>query len=157
MSRCYLDANFLYVHLRNPDNGSDSIADRWRERVMEEIADGGAVISALVLDEIAYRLILAWLRDDGSPDPLTTFRKDDGTVMRSMASRLHATWDAIDDPRYGGRANRSKDRCSGESADGGARARAAGRLLRRPRHARRLFGDRQHRRGVRSGIRDPPR
>jgi predicted nucleic acid-binding protein len=58
--------------------------------------DGGGVISGLVLDEIAYRLVLAWLRDDGDSDPLSTFRADPGKAMRAVRRRLTAGWRAID-------------------------------------------------------------
>lgn len=58
-------------------------------------ADGG-VISALVHDELAYRLILAWLRDDGAADPLSTYRADTHAVMRAVRSRLSRTWRAVD-------------------------------------------------------------
>lgn len=58
--------------------------------------DGGGVISALVLDELACRLVLAWLRDDGDDDPLSTFRKDAGGAMRSVRSRLTSTWRSVD-------------------------------------------------------------
>lgn len=58
--------------------------------------DGNGVISALVIDELAYRLILAWLRDDGDGDPLSTYRTDARTVMRAMRRRLAATWRAVD-------------------------------------------------------------
>ena len=57
--------------------------------------DGGA-ISALVHDELAYRLILAWLRDDGVDDPLSAYRADAQTVMRAVRRRLTATWRAVD-------------------------------------------------------------
>lgn len=57
---------------------------------------GGGVISALVLDELAYRLVLAWLRDDGDGDPLSTYRADAAAAMRSARRRLKATWRAVD-------------------------------------------------------------
>lgn len=60
------------------------------------MADGGGVISGLVLDELAYRLVLAWLRDDGDSDPLSTFRADPRKAMQTARRRLTATWHAID-------------------------------------------------------------
>lgn len=54
------------------------------------------MISGLVLDELAYRLILAWLRDDGEADPLSAYRSDPGSTMRAMKRRLAATWRAVD-------------------------------------------------------------
>ena len=62
----------------------------------ERSGDRSGVISALVLDELAYRLILAWLRDDGDPDPLSTYRADAGAVMKAMRRRLTAAWRAVD-------------------------------------------------------------
>ncbi len=60
-------------------------------------ADGGSgVISALVEDELAYRLILAWLRDDGANDPLSAYRADTHTVMKNVKRRLAVTWRALD-------------------------------------------------------------
>jgi predicted nucleic acid-binding protein len=96
VSRCYLDTNFLYAHLRDPGDGAAAQLQEWRDRVVNEIADDSGVISALVIDEIAYRLLLAWLRDDGDPDPLSTYRSNPGQVMLTMRRRLKATWRSID-------------------------------------------------------------
>lgn len=96
MSRCYLDTNFIYAHLRAKRGGTLGAVEAWRVRVLSEMDDGGGVISALVLDELAYRLVLAWLRDDGDDDPLSTFRKDTGVAMRSVRSRLASTWRSVD-------------------------------------------------------------
>lgn len=96
MSRCYLDTNFLYVHLRAPRDAPPPRLDDWRARVLPELAADSGVISALVLDELAYRLILAWLRDDGDADPLSTYRADAANVMRSVRERLTKVWKGID-------------------------------------------------------------
>jgi predicted nucleic acid-binding protein len=96
VSRCYLDANYLYVHLRSPQRTLAEI-EGWRSRVLEELDGDSGVVSALVFDELAYRLVLAWLRDDGDPDPLSTYRSRATAVMRSMRRRLTTTWRAIDD------------------------------------------------------------
>lgn len=64
--------------------------------MLDGLGDGAGVISGLVLDELAYRLVLAWLRDDGDGDPLSTFRADAGTAMRTMQRRLSTAWRAID-------------------------------------------------------------
>lgn len=95
MTRCYLDTNFLYAHLRT-DHGTSSDLDDWRARALAHLETDGGVISALVLDEIAYRLVLAWLRDDGDRDPLSTYRKQAREVMVAMQERLELTWQAID-------------------------------------------------------------
>jgi predicted nucleic acid-binding protein len=95
LSRCYLDTNFLYAHLRSRRGGALGPVEAWRAQVLEEL-NGGGVISALVLDELAYRLVLAWLRDDGDPDPLSTYRANPGAAMRAGRRRLTATWRAID-------------------------------------------------------------
>lgn len=58
--------------------------------------DGGGVISGLVVDELAYRLVLAWLRDDGDSNPLSTYRADARKAMRAARRRLTATWRAVD-------------------------------------------------------------
>jgi len=58
--------------------------------------DGAGVISALVIDELANRLVLAWLRDDGNDDPLSSYRHDPIGVMGAMRRRLAATWRAVD-------------------------------------------------------------
>ena len=96
MSRCYLDTNFLYVHLRSKANAAPTPIEDWRQAVLAEIATDGGVISALVLDELAYRLILAWLREDGIGDPLTKYRTEPQTTMRAVRRRLTHTWQAVD-------------------------------------------------------------
>jgi predicted nucleic acid-binding protein len=95
LSRCYLDTNFVYAHLRSKRGGALGPVEAWRTRVLGEL-DSGGVISALVLDELAYRLVLAWLRDDGDTDPLSTYRQDPGAAMRAARRRLTTTWRAID-------------------------------------------------------------
>jgi predicted nucleic acid-binding protein len=95
LSRCYLDTNFVYAHLRSKRGGALGPVEAWRARVLSQL-DGGGVISALVLEELAYRLVLAWLRDDGDTDPLSTYRQDPGAAMRAARRRLTATWRAID-------------------------------------------------------------
>jgi predicted nucleic acid-binding protein len=95
LSRCYLDTNFLYAHLRSKRGGTLGPVEAWRARVLDEM-DGDGVISGLVIDELAYRLILAWLRDDGDGDPLSTYRSDARTVMQAMRKRLRTTWKAVD-------------------------------------------------------------
>lgn len=96
MSRCYLDTNFLYVHLRSKRSEASPDLDDWRERVLAQVTVDGGVISALVFDELAYRLILAWLRDDGVEDPLSKYRADAQAVMGAVRSRLTSTWRAVD-------------------------------------------------------------
>jgi predicted nucleic acid-binding protein len=96
LSRCYLDTNFIYAHLRAKRGATLGPVEAWRARVLSEMDDGGGVISALVLDELAYRLILAWLRDDGGDDPLSTYRTDTRRAMRAARRRLTATWRAVD-------------------------------------------------------------
>jgi predicted nucleic acid-binding protein len=68
----------------------------WRERVLSEVAVGGGVISARVYDELAYRLVLAWLRDDGETDPLTSYRARPREAMRVVRRRLARAWAAVD-------------------------------------------------------------
>jgi predicted nucleic acid-binding protein len=96
VSRCYLDTNFLYGHLRSPPGGLPSPMEDWRERTLAELTDDGGVVSPLVVDELAYRLVLVWLRDDGDPDPLSTYRERPHTVMPAMRDRLAATWASLD-------------------------------------------------------------
>ena len=95
MSRCYLDTNFLYAHLRSRRGGSLGPVETWRAQVLGEMDDGG-VISGLVLDELAYRLVLAWLRDDGDSDPLSSYRAEPHSAMRAARRRLTAAWRAVD-------------------------------------------------------------
>lgn len=96
MSRCYLDTNFLYAHLRSKRGATVGPLETWRARVLSEMDDGGGVISALVFDELAYRLVLAWLRGDDDGDPLSTYRADPQRAMRAARRRLTATWRAVD-------------------------------------------------------------
>jgi predicted nucleic acid-binding protein len=96
LSRCYLDTNFLYVHLRSTATAVPAAIEEWRQAIVSHVATDGGVISALVLDELAYRLILAWLREDGAADPLTKYRTEPQITMREMRLRLTATWRAVD-------------------------------------------------------------
>lgn len=96
MSRCYLDTNFIYAHLRAKRGATLGPVETWRARVLSQMDDGGGVISGLVLDELAYRLVLAWLRDDGDSDPLSTYRADPRKTMRAARRRLTVTWRAVD-------------------------------------------------------------
>lgn len=96
MSRCYLDTNFLYAHLRSKANTAPTAIEDWRSTVLAQAATDGAVISALVLDELAYRLILAWLREDGVADPLSEYRTNQKQTMRAVRRRLATTWQAVD-------------------------------------------------------------
>jgi predicted nucleic acid-binding protein len=95
LSRCYLDTNFVYAHLRSKRGGTLGPVEAWRASVLNEM-DGSGVISSLVIDELAYRLILAWLRDDGDDDPLSTYRSDSRSVMQAMRRRLATAWRAVD-------------------------------------------------------------
>jgi predicted nucleic acid-binding protein len=96
VSRCYLDTNFIYAHLRARRDSTPERLKSWRTRVLSEIEDGGGVMSGLVMDELAYRLILAWLRDDGDGNPLSTYRADSREAMRATRRRLRTAWRAID-------------------------------------------------------------
>jgi len=96
LNRCYLDTNFIYAHLRAKRGATLGPVETWRARVLSEMEDGGSVISGLVLDELAYRLVLAWLRDGGDSDPLSTYRADARKAMRAARPRLTATWRAVD-------------------------------------------------------------
>lgn len=96
MSRCYLDTNFIYAHLRAKRGATLGPVEAWRVRALDEMADGGGVISGLVLDELAYRLVLAWLRDDGDSDPLSSYRADPLKAMQAARRRLTAVWRALD-------------------------------------------------------------
>jgi predicted nucleic acid-binding protein len=96
LSRCYLDTNFIYAHLRAKRGAALGPIEAWRARVLSEMNAGGGIISGLVLDELAYRLVLAWLRDDGDSDPLSTYRVDARKAMQASPRRLTAAWRAVD-------------------------------------------------------------
>jgi predicted nucleic acid-binding protein len=96
LSRCYLDTNFLYAHLRSKLSAAAPSIEAWRRSISAQVATDGGVISALVVDELAYRLILAWLRDDGVEDPLTRYRAEPQPTMHAVRRRLTATWRAVD-------------------------------------------------------------
>lgn len=98
MTRCYLDANFLYAQrrpARDPVEAARQAA--WRARVEELAGNSPVFVSALALDELAYRLCLAWLRDDGHSDPLAVFRADPSGAMRRTGDRLRQTWSALEE------------------------------------------------------------
>jgi predicted nucleic acid-binding protein len=100
VTRCYIDTNFLFAYSRRASNDPDPRLDGWRERVDRALGREAGVISALVLDELAYRSVLAWLRDSGDLDPLSTFRKSAPLVMRRMRSRLERVWKAIEELNF---------------------------------------------------------
>jgi len=97
VTRVYLDTNYLFGLLRQSESTIDPVYAAWRERVEAEIATDAALTSDLVMDELAYRLVLSWLRDSGDTDPLATYRRSTATVMKRMRSRLVALWKALDD------------------------------------------------------------
>lgn len=97
MSRCYLDTNFLYGHLHQRREKAESQFNRWRDTVLTEMDGDGGLISALVVDELAYRSVLGWLRDSGEADPLARFRNSPGAVMRVMRPRLRRLWTLVDE------------------------------------------------------------
>jgi predicted nucleic acid-binding protein len=96
LSRCYLDTNFLYTHLRSGHSQASRPLEDWRRSVLAQVTVEGGAISALVHDELAYRLILAWLRDDGVDDPLSAYRAEAQATMSAVRRRLTATWRAVD-------------------------------------------------------------
>jgi predicted nucleic acid-binding protein len=64
---------------------------------MSESAGDAPVISALVVDELAYRSVLGWLTDGGDRDPISTYRRSTTDVMRQMRARLRRLWKALDE------------------------------------------------------------
>jgi predicted nucleic acid-binding protein len=100
VTRCYVDTNFLFAYSRRTSNNPDLRLDGWRRLVDEELGDDAGVISGLVIDELAYRAVLTWLRDAGDTSPLSTFRKSAPAVMRRMRGRLRRLWKAIDEMNF---------------------------------------------------------
>jgi predicted nucleic acid-binding protein len=96
VSRAYVDANYLYAHFRDRRDNPDRRVAEWRQRFLDELDSDPAVISALVIDELAYRMILTWLGDDGERDPLSAYRTDPSGITRSMRARLQELWTALD-------------------------------------------------------------
>jgi predicted nucleic acid-binding protein len=96
VTRCYLDTNFLFAYSRRVGAAPDERVEGWRRSVDEALGDDPGVISGLVIDELAYRSVLAWLRDAGEQNPLATYRDSSAAVMRRMRDRLHRLWNAID-------------------------------------------------------------
>ena len=97
MTRCYVDTNFLFAYSRRAGNDPDRRLDDWRRLVDDELGNDPGVISGLVIDELAYRAVLGWLRDSGDVSPMSTFRKSAPIVMRRMRGRLRRLWKAIDE------------------------------------------------------------
>ena len=100
MTRCYIDTNFLFAYSRRANTDPDPRLDDWRRLVDQELGNDPGVISGLVLDELAYRAVLTWLRDAGDASPLSTFRKSAPAVMRRMRGRLRRLWKAIDEMNF---------------------------------------------------------
>jgi predicted nucleic acid-binding protein len=97
VTRCYIDTNFLFAYSRRISKDPDPRLDGWRRLVDQELGDDAGVISGLVIDELAYRAVLAWLRDAGDASPVSTFRKSAPAVMRRMRGRLRRLWKAVDE------------------------------------------------------------
>ena len=100
MTRCYVDTNFLFAYSRRTSTDPDPRLDGWRRLVDEELGNDPGVISGLVLDELAYRAVLTWLRDSGDVTPMATFRRSAPVVMRRMRGRLRRLWKAIDEMNF---------------------------------------------------------
>jgi predicted nucleic acid-binding protein len=83
----YVDTNVFYLALRPP---VDAALAAWVRGHLDrfESGDDAAVTSPLVLDELAYRLLLALVRDAGDPDPLTALRKRTEAVLAEHAARV---------------------------------------------------------------------
>jgi predicted nucleic acid-binding protein len=96
VTRCYIDTNFLFAYSRRASKDPDPRLDGWRRLVDRELGADPGVISGLVLDELAYRSVLGWLRDAGDTSPMSTFRKSAPIVMRRIRGRLRRLWKAID-------------------------------------------------------------
>ncbi len=96
MSRVYLDTNYLFGLMRQTEQSAPAEYLYWREGVEAEIGSDRPLISALVVDELAYRLVLAWLCDSGDAAALATFRRSTVTVMKRMRGRLAGLWKALD-------------------------------------------------------------
>lgn len=84
------------MHLRSKADASPAPVEAWRNTVLDQVATDGGVISALVLDELAYRLILAWMREDGVADPPSEYRAQPQKTMRAVRQRLTTTWQTVD-------------------------------------------------------------
>ncbi len=95
MTRAYLDTNYLFGLMRQGDLALDAEYLSWRKRVEAEVGTDAPVVSDLVVDELAYRLVLTWLRDSGDTAPLETYRRSGPSVMKRMRSRLAALWKAL--------------------------------------------------------------
>lgn len=97
MTRAYLDTNYLFGLFRQSEDavqGKEFAA--WRGRVESEIGDDSVYVSDLVVNELAYRLVLAWLRDAGDARPLETFRKSTAAALRRVRPKLSALWNGLD-------------------------------------------------------------
>ena len=97
MTRAYLDTNFLFGLFRQAEGVAtgDPAFVGWRQRVETEMGVDLPVISALVVDELAYRMVLAWISDGGEQDPLRTYRADTPGVMRRMRTKLRGLWKSM--------------------------------------------------------------
>lgn len=96
MTRVYLDTNYLFGLLRAHEAAGDEEFRAWRRRVEQEIGEDPALVTDLVVDELAYRLVLAWLRDADDAAPLTTYRRSTSAVLRKLRPKLSVLWKALD-------------------------------------------------------------
>lgn len=65
-------------------------------RVDQALDQDRSVVSGLVFGELAYKSVLAWRRESGDRDPITTFRSSAADVMRRMGRKLDRLWTALD-------------------------------------------------------------
>lgn len=78
-SRIYLDTMIPYALLRSAHEGAMSFFNAVREGRIT------ALMSALVFDELAYRLLLAFIRDRYSGSPLGHLRRRQGELLLQFA------------------------------------------------------------------------
>ena len=95
MTGSYVDTTFVYAVVRGEVPAPHAATvDAWIEQTREHRPLSW---SALVVDEVAYRLALGFLRDAGVADPLTAFRQDASTSMRQIRGRLADVWARLDE------------------------------------------------------------
>lgn len=78
----YLDTMIPYALLRATDAGAQALFRRI------ELGELTAYTSTLTFDELAYRLVLALIRDNFPGSPLDRLRQDEATILSRFAPQV---------------------------------------------------------------------
>ena len=87
MAVVFVDTNVLYLILRPPPEGE---LRAWLQAQIARFCEPATriIVSPLILDELAYRLLLASVADEGGARPLEILRADKVAVLERHGARI---------------------------------------------------------------------